>query len=189
MGRFSRDCIVTEKIDGTNSQVCITEDGSVLAGSRSRWLTPENDNYGFAQWVEDHRDELKTSLGPGRHYGEWWGQKIQRSYGLLDRRFSLFNTERWNYAADEPKEIRQPNPTIVRMQEELPPCCDIVPVLWTGPFAEVNPDEILEELKYNGSSAVPGFMNPEGIIIYHVAGGVGFKKTIKDDDMPKSKVK
>ena len=33
MGRYFRDIIVTEKIDGTNAQVLITED-EVIAGSR-----------------------------------------------------------------------------------------------------------------------------------------------------------
>lgn len=41
IARLCRDMIVTEKIDGTNAQVHITEDGQVLAGSRSRWITPE----------------------------------------------------------------------------------------------------------------------------------------------------
>ena len=31
-----------------------------------------------------------------------------------------------------------------------------------------------------------GFMRPEGIVVFHVAGNVGFKKTIEKDDMPKS---
>ena len=49
IARLSRLAIVTEKIDGTNAQVTITEDGDIFAGSRSRWITPEDDNYGFAR--------------------------------------------------------------------------------------------------------------------------------------------
>jgi ATP-dependent RNA circularization protein (DNA/RNA ligase family) len=48
IARLSRECCITEKIDGTNAQVVITEDGQVLAGSRTRFITPEDDNYGFA---------------------------------------------------------------------------------------------------------------------------------------------
>lgn len=44
IARYSRDCVITEKIDGTNAQICITEDGQFLTGSRTRWITPENDN-------------------------------------------------------------------------------------------------------------------------------------------------
>jgi hypothetical protein len=37
-------------------------------------------------------------------------------------------------------------------------------------------------LKANGSYAVPGFMDPEGIVIYHTAGGHLYKKTFEGDD-------
>ncbi len=47
------------------------------------------------------------------------------------------------------------------------------------------PDALLEGLKTRGSVAEPGYMNPEGIIIFHVAGGVGFKRTIHRDEEPK----
>lgn len=72
IARLSREIVVTEKIDGTNAQVFITDDGRVLAGSRTRWLTPESDNFGFAAWVHANQFNLKQ-LGQGRHYGEWWG--------------------------------------------------------------------------------------------------------------------
>jgi hypothetical protein len=36
-----------------------------------------------------------------------------------------------------------------------------------------------------GSKAAPGFMKPEGIVVFHVAGNVGFKKTIEKDEEPK----
>src|SRR3990167_1858406 len=80
IARLSREAIVTEKIDGTNASVFIGEDGMFLTGSRSGWITPEKDNYGFSRWAHVHKDEL-LKLGPGMHYGEWWGQGIQRKYG------------------------------------------------------------------------------------------------------------
>lgn len=63
MARLSREIIVTEKIDGTNGQIYIGEDGEFLIGSRTRWITPEMDNHGFARWATDHKDEL-MQLGP-----------------------------------------------------------------------------------------------------------------------------
>lgn len=54
--RLKRGCVITEKIDGTNACVYVGEDGLVLAGSRSRWVTPEADNFGFAAWVRDHEE-------------------------------------------------------------------------------------------------------------------------------------
>jgi hypothetical protein len=40
-------------------------------------------------------------------------------------------------------------------------------------------------LKRDGSLAAPGFMDPEGIVIFHTAANFAFKKTIKKDEMPK----
>lgn len=168
MARLSREIIVTEKIDGTNAQVFISDDGSeIIAGSRTRWITVEQDNFGFARFVQDNREEL-LQLGPGRHFGEWWGSGIQRGYALTrgERRFSLFNVSRWG--------------------EDRPKCCDVVPVLYRGMFSQSAIDDALDGLRLNGSSASHGFMNPEGVVVFHVAAGIGFKKTIDKDHEPKS---
>ncbi len=180
IARYSRNVVVTEKIDGTNAQVFIGKDGEFLTGSRNRWITPDDDNYGFSRWAHEHKDELLT-LGPGRHFGEWWGNGIQRGYGLPsgDRRFSLFNVSRWCLHGQEP----------VGTQQVLPPCVGLVPILWNGVFDDLRVDEIIECLRSHGSYAVPGFLNPEGIVIYHSASNTCFKKTIEHDESPKSKVK
>lgn len=168
--RLSRECIVTEKIDGTNGVVMITEDGDVFAGSKSRWITPTEDNYGFAKWVEGNKTEL-MKLGPGRHYGEWWGQGIQRNYSLTEKRWSLFNVSKW---ADD----------AVR-----PACCHVVPVLAARDLFDTPALglKVLKKLKEEGSVAAPGFMKPEGIVIFHVAGNLLFKKTIEKDEEWKGK--
>lgn len=166
MARLSREIIITEKLDGTNAQVWVSDDGTELrAGSRTRWITPEMDNHGFARWVQEHRDELLT-LGPGRHFGEWWGRGIQRGYSLTEKRFSLFNVSRWG--------------------EGRPACCHVVPVLYTGPFLQSAWQGALAKLEREGSVAAPAFMDPEGIVVFHPQGNIGFKKTIKGDEVPKS---
>jgi len=140
--------VVTEKIDGTNAQVHISDDGTELkAGSRTRYITPEDDNAGFATWCEENKEEL-LKLGPGRHYGEWYGEKIQRTYGLDHKRFALFNTQRWLF--------------------DRPSCCDCVPVLYNGPyFSHQHLLDIFYEMKEEvGSYAVPGWDRPEGLWIY-----------------------
>ena len=188
MARLSRECIISEKIDGTNGQICITEEGEMFVGSRTRWITPSDDNFGFAAWAEAHRDELLT-LGPGRHFGEWWGKGIQRKYGLNEKRFSLFNTLRWVEHGTEPAVIPSADPRIIKMQEVLPECCSLVPVLYRGVFDTLEVNDALMDLAINGSRAAPGFADPEGIVVYHIAGNVGFKKTIKGDDEFKGKRK
>jgi hypothetical protein len=168
--RLSRPIVITEKIDGTNAQVHIAEDGRIIAGSRSRWITPEDDNFGFARWVAEHASEL-AALGPGSHFGEWWGAGIQRRYGLTEKRFSLFNTSRWADPAVRPE------------------CCGVVPVMYEGVFSELAIVESLDRLSTLGSVAAPGFMKPEGIVIYFTASRHLYKKTIEKDEEPKTRAK
>jgi hypothetical protein len=187
MARMSRDVIISEKIDGTNAQILITPDGDLFTGSRTRWITPADDNHGFARWAEGNRDEL-LKLGPGRHFGEWWGQGIQRGYGLKEKRLSLFNVLRWCPYGEEPGAIPSNDPTApVKLQEVLPECVGLVPVLYRGPFCTVTVDAFLKTLADVGSLAAPGFKDPEGLVVFHVAGNFGLKKTIKGDEVPKSK--
>lgn len=170
IARLSRNCIVTEKIDGTNAQIYIDDNFNIFAGSKNRWITPDDDNYVFAKWVISNEEEL-LKLGPGRHFGEWWGKGIQRNYGLNEKRFSLFNTIRWNDDSVRPS------------------CCHVVPVIKEGIFDTNMILEALSLLEKNGSYAAPGFMNPEGIVVFHTASNMMFKKTIKHDDIPKSKIR
>lgn len=176
IARLSRKCVVSEKIDGTNGQIAISEDGGLYVGSRNQWIyTPDggytNDPFGFARWALDHKDELVEQLGVGRHYGEWWGNGIQRGYGLPkgERRYSLFNTSRWS---DE----------TVR-----PSCCGVVPVLYEGIFDTVVIQDCLNRLKESGSAVAPGFMRPEGVVVFHAAANTLFKKTIEKDEESKWK--
>jgi hypothetical protein len=178
--RLSREVYITEKIDGTNASVFIDDDGNITAGSRTRWITPEDDNYGFAAWVRDNADELRE-LGPGHHFGEWWGRGIQRNYGLNERRFSLFNVGRWHQAGEVARLIQTGDPRIEKTTTAAPACCHVVPILWRGIFDTRSVEIAMEELAGMGSVAEPGFMKPEGVVIYHVAAGVGFKKTYNDN--------
>jgi hypothetical protein len=167
--RLRRTIIVTEKIDGTNAQVLITPEGEVFAGSRNRWITTDNDNYGFARWVEEHTEELRTGLGIGQHFGEWWGPGIQRGYGLVRKHFSLFNTHRWSR-----KDGTHP-----------PACCDVVPTLHTGQYSDLAIQDCLEDLRINGSKAAPGFMKPEGVVVYMQASASMHKVLLEGDELPK----
>jgi hypothetical protein len=169
IARLRRDCVITEKLDGTNAQIVIRDGEIVAVGSRTRWITPgkDTDNFGFAGWVRDNADALKT-LGDGTHFGEWWGSGIQRSYGLTEKRFSLFNVGRWRSA-------------------DLPACVGLVPVLYEGAFSSEVVDAAMNRLRTEGSIAAPGFMKPEGIIVYHAAARQLFKVTLEKDDEPKSR--
>lgn len=189
IARLNRQVIVTEKLDGTNAQVIVARvpaypiemagwtvvqgaggmDMMVRAASRSRLITPEDDNFGFAGWVRANAADL-TALGEGRHYGEWWGLGIQRGYGLTGRRFSLFNTTRWQ------GDVQGYNP-------HRPSCCSVVPTIavYDSLYYQEIKCEFLR-LKALGSKAAPGFMNPEGIVVHHTASGQSFKWTYEADE-------
>ena len=185
--RLRRGITITEKLDGTNAQVVIVSgtefymNGSslenvvandaaldlfMLAGSRSRWITPgkDTDNFGFAGWVKDNAEEL-FKLGTGIHFGEWWGQGIQRTYMKNCKTFSLFNT--------------------ARPAETLPECVSQVPVLYQGVDDGGAVESCLAELRRGGSVAAPSFMKPEGVVVYHSAARSRFKVLLEGDDIPK----
>ena len=162
IARWSREIIITEKLDGTNAQVIIEGD-KIGAGSRNRLITPEDDNYGFARWVQENRETLIRDLGDGRHFGEWFGLGIQRGYGMKVKQFALFNSTRW-----KDQVFATPNLTVV-------------PELYRGMMDEHYINLHMAVLKEQGSWASLGFMRPEGIIIYHTAARTMFKKTFEKD--------
>lgn len=199
--RLFRECVITEKIDGTNGAIGIVfkefevneirdVPGSVknikvvdrggfevngmvnlafvYAQSRNRLITPDTDNHGFARWVWDNCETLVADLGPGLHFGEWWGQGIGRKYGMTEKRFSLFNVKRWQDA--------------LFLTNQL----GAVPVIDRNEFSTAVVRNALAALRLHGSFAAPGFMNPEGVVVYHAAGNVLFKATIEGDEVPKA---
>ena len=151
---------ITEKFAGTNACIVITED-DFYCQSRTRVITPDDDNFGFAQWAYDNSDTLEADLGVGRHYGEWWGQGIQRKYGLDHKRFSLFNTHRFPEGAEY----------------FITPNLEVVPVLYEGPFDVDEINSVDRKLRSFGSVAAPGFDKPEGIVIYLHKSGTSYKIT------------
>lgn len=178
--RLSRELwTVTEKIDGTNAGIYVdSAQGIVQAASRNRWIMPGDDNYGFAAWVANHREEL-LGLGDGMHWGEWWGTGIQHGYnmgrdaqGQPKRYFSLFNVYKWRSEYNQ-KAFDELAPAIAtygnladhlkpmleyynRHSKVIPGCCNVVPVLYIGcrPGALTQcVDTLLHSLNIYGSVA------------------------------------
>jgi hypothetical protein len=132
IARYSRLCTITEKIDGTNASIFIGDNGEFYTASRTKWITPEDDNQGFSRWANENILDL-AKLGPGHHFGEWWGLGIQRRYGQTRKRFSLFNTFRWSDASVRPT------------------CCDVVPVLFEGQFTQLAIEVAMDTLRFHES--------------------------------------
>lgn len=199
---------ITEKIDGTNACVVILEypitigavpshfeEGAIKtvgtdrglyiigAQSRKKLIFPgkNTDNAGFAGWVDENASELVDLLGPGRHFGEWWGSGIQRRYNMDRKVFSLFNTHRWGKVAEERQDWRE-RARGINMTT--------VPVLHVGAFSDLAIDISLGILRTGGSIAAAewGFsgFRAEGIIIRHRDLGGNLKVLLDNDDVPKS---
>lgn len=141
---------ITQKIHGSNAQVFVfqTPEGGLdlLVGSRTRWIAPGNDNYGFAAHVYANKEAF-LKLGPGQHFGEWTGPGINSGEGLSDKTLVLF--DHWKFPPER----------------ELPPQTVVVPVLYEGAFDLSKVDGVMADLKENGSKLVPGFMRPEGVVV------------------------
>lgn len=200
--RWSNERVtVTEKIDGTNAAVIVlpyspdhelmiqsgyacvlghdepdmpAEMRTFATQSRKRFIKPgkDTDNAGFAAWAWERRAELITTLGYGKHYGEWWGRGIQRGYDQDTNHFSLFRPWRYEDMIGEDSEV-----------EGL----RVVPTLYAG-GAEglLTTSIILATLEKEGSKAAPGYMRPEGIIIQSALTQSTYKAFTWDDGLPKS---
>jgi hypothetical protein len=194
--RLSKEkMIITEKIDGSNAGILIIPDEQASGGtaitrvqgadssfywiyaqSRSRFVTPDDDNFGFAKWVHKNANGLVDTLGVGRHMGEWWGSGIQRNYGLSEKRFSLFNAPRWHesisylFATTSVPELRT------------------VPLLYAGRF-DLDRLSLAKEQISEGSVASPTFKGgAEGVVMYLREANVSYKILLENDDIHKWEV-
>jgi hypothetical protein len=186
--RLNREVIVTEKVDGSNGQVYITDDpirglapvaqiaqdgqlpALVYAGSRNRWVHPGDDNFGFAAWVASTAGTLVDDLGHGRHYGEWYGKGINRNpYEIQHKAFALFNP-------------------FTDLGSPATPHLGVVPLLAVCDFQDLQPmlKNLLAELRAYGT-CLPNILcdYAEGVVVYHTAGRQTFKVTLVGDETPK----
>lgn len=143
--------MITQKIHGTNAVFCIYKDENnelkIKAGSRSRWLSIGDDNFGFCKFIMDNAQEFIEKFEEGYHYGEWAGPGINSGEGLTEKTLVLFCPGRYSRIEQLPKNVM------------------IVPVLEYTRFSEQTIKETFDKLKNTGSQLVPGFMRPEGIVI------------------------
>ena len=93
------------KLDGTNSAVriyCIKGITTVTAQSRSRDITPGDDNFGFAKWVKENEDYF-VGLMPTEAdcyitiFGEWCGKGVDTGptamHQVTNKTFAVFALE------------------------------------------------------------------------------------------------
>lgn len=177
------------KIDGTNAQVFLKDDGTTLGfGSRSREITPEKDNAGFAAAFEstDHRYEYNVMLKLLQShptyivYGEWLVPHILKTYDLNAWKkfyiFDVLDTESNKYLPYEEycDLIRQ-----FDTEKQL----EIIPLL--AKLESPSVEDIKEKLRDTGKFLCTSGLG-EGIVIKNYAfvnryGRVNWAKMLTED--------
>lgn len=110
---------------------------NLSAQSRNRMAYIGEDTVGIANWVDQRIETLVDDLGEGIHYGEFV-KKQDKVY--------LFNTGRWSDV------------------EFTTAGLDIVPVLFEGEMYPGMVEELLDDLRNNGSRVMDS--PPEGICVF-----------------------
>jgi RNA ligase-like protein len=72
------------KLHGTNAAVQVHPDGTIVCQSRTNIITPENDNAGFARWVNDSGIRGWDPARGHILYGEWIGPGIQKGVAVAE---------------------------------------------------------------------------------------------------------
>jgi len=118
------------KLHGTNAAVRVDKYG-VHAQSRSRDITPDMDNAGFAAWVKANEDAwLHTSRAddpPITFFGEWAGKGIQKGdavCNLDDKYFFIFAVEITDVMYVDP----------VMIEDMIPDLDDVLVLPWDMMF-------------------------------------------------------
>lgn len=115
------------KLDGTNAAIRVAG-GQVAAQSRSRLISVEDDNYGFAVFVTGLEDWALRVAGKANEitiYGEWCGQGIQKrcSVAKCTKMFVVFSACVDDRRIECPAELRE-------LLGEVPP--DVYILNWYG---------------------------------------------------------
>lgn len=92
----------TVKLHGTNAAIQQIPDGSLRYQSRTRYITTESDNHGFAFWASTKGNELTEIIEHYRNvfnisddsiltiYGEWAGKGIQKNVAISEHEKSFY---------------------------------------------------------------------------------------------------
>jgi tRNA-binding EMAP/Myf-like protein len=122
------------KVDGTNGAIHALP-GGFAAQSRTRILTPAEDNYGFATWVHAQANRwsagLHARLGRAVVYGEWCGRGIQKRTAIsrVERNvFAVFAVQLGDPTRDTTRLVVDPQ----RLQALLPAHPDVFVLPWHG---------------------------------------------------------
>lgn len=117
----------TVKLHGTNSGVTLSKNGKIYAQSRESILTVEDDNYGFASFVEKNEQSFRKLFDTLEFrdcdyitiFGEWCGSNIQKGVAIngLPKMFVIFDVK-MSYDSDEKNNYFLDNDEIKHLRNE-----------------------------------------------------------------------
>lgn len=143
---------ITEKIDGTNAGIILSDGVVVGCQSRNRILSLDNDHMGFCKWVEEWKGNLVDLYDWTRPpteeyqyvYGEWAGPGIRKNrHGLAVKTFFVFNPD-----------LSSSTPNVYN-----------TPVLYSGTSDGGMVQKTLQTLYDSGSTITPP-KKAEGVVCY-----------------------
>ena len=177
------------KIDGTNSQVFLKDDGETLGfGSRNKEITPENDNAGFALSITQNKELYNGLLAILKAhpnyiiYGEWLVPHTLKTYAQNAwRKFYVFDV------LDESTRHYLPYPYDNMFKD----CsqCSVIPLICI--MDHPTPDQVKEKLQQTGEFLCASGLG-EGIVIknydyFNKYGDQTWAKVLTEDFLGKKK--
>lgn len=210
IARLNRECVITEKIDGTNAQVFIWNTATVTPEQHEEygllpgelpddipWLPFKKPGFNHFAIAAGSRNRWLTLDNDNHGFARWVTNNADELIKLdHGRHFG----EWWGsgigkrYSDWIPKgEKRFSLFNVARWGnhenvEDRPECCDVVPVIEQGLFHSTLVHSALAKLAAHGSYALPGCNRPEGVVICHKAARQLFKVTLEKDEVPKALV-
>ncbi|MCX4241494.1 RNA ligase family protein [Paraliomyxa miuraensis] len=131
------------KVDGTNAAIHALP-GGFAAQSRTRLLTPDDDNYGFAAWVHANAEwsaGLHARLGRAVIFGEWCGRGIQKRTAIskVERNvLAVFAVQLYPALGDPEREAARLLVEPERLRALLPEHPDVFVLPWHGEPTELD---------------------------------------------------
>lgn len=203
--RLFRDCIITEKIDGTNSAVKFVKSINVLPGMENLVQAREGETLKFTgndvpmlqrgdDWYAMYVQSRKRLITPKEdNYGfaRWCYDNAETL--LDDLGEGTHFGEYWGRGIQKRYTIDHKRFSLFRagMYKDVTfstPNLDVVPIVYEGPFDTEVIRDLVSWLKVSGSMVDPKCDRPEGLIVYHTAASQVFKVLCENDEIPKGLV-
>lgn len=175
-----RTYVGTIKLHGTNAGIRLTETGELLFMSRTRVITPEDDNHGFARHMAAHANTIRSALAPlypaqdMAVFGEWCGAGVQSNVGISaeQKLFMVFALRVGDAWADPAAVPRLPEARVFNVRDYP---------MWEREIDFSEPEQIQNDL-IELTEAVEAAC-PVALAFGHAGIGEGIVWTPKDGDL------